>query len=140
MHRPRSTTEIARFRIAAVLWFGICVLMPVAAGVLLQSLMVEDRQLTAIGAGLSVLSVGLLIPQWVVGAHSRCPLCRTPVLAPKGCVKHRRAKSLFGSHRLRVALAILFKNKFRCPYCNEVTAMEVRDRTADPRRRHSRVN
>ena len=28
-----------------------------------------------------------------------------------------------GSHRLRVALAILFKNRFRCPYCNETTAL-----------------
>ena len=31
-----------------------------------------------------------------------------------------------GSHRLRVALAILFKNQFRCPYCNESTALELR--------------
>ena len=31
-----------------------------------------------------------------------------------------------GSHRLRVALAILCKNQFRCPYCNESTRMEVR--------------
>ena len=28
--------------------------------------------------------------------------------------------------RLRVALAVLFTNSFRCPYCNEPSVLEVR--------------
>ena len=50
----------------------------------------------------------------------------TPVLAKKDCTKHRHARTFLGSHRLRVALAILFRNSFRCPYCNESTILEVR--------------
>ena len=41
---------------------------------------------------------------------------------------NRRTGHVVDGH-LRVALAILFKGSFRCPYCNEPTAMEVRDRT-----------
>ena len=40
-----------------------------------------------------------------------------------------RCKKLMGSHRLRVALAILFRNRFRCPYCNESTALEIQQTT-----------
>jgi hypothetical protein len=50
-------------------------------------------------------------------------------------MKHPKARSVMGSHRLRVALAILFKNRFRCPYCNESTEMEIRERID---RSHSR--
>ena len=71
----------------------------------------------------------LVIPLWIQGYHTNCPLCCTPVLAPKGCTKHRDAKKLMGSHRLRVALAILFPNRFRCPYCNESTALEFHQTT-----------
>ena len=56
------------------------------------------------------------------------PLVLTPVLASKDCAKHRRARTFLGSHRLRVALSILFKNTFRCPYCWEKSAMTVRSR------------
>jgi len=139
LHHPRSTTEIVRFRLAAALWFGICLLVPVSAGLLLLSLLADDRQVALLGVGLAMLSAGLVIPQWAIAARSGCPLCNTPVLAPKGCVKHRHAKKLLGSHRLRVAAAILFTNWFRCPYCNEATALEVRNRTAD-RQRRSPVN
>ena len=31
-----------------------------------------------------------------------------------------------GSHRLRVALRILFRGSFVCPYCNEPTSIEAR--------------
>jgi len=84
----------------------------------------NDWHLTLAGSGVAILSLFLVIPQWTLGTHTHCPLCWTPVLAPKGCTKHRDARKLMGSHRLRVAVAVLFKNQFRCPYCNECTAME----------------
>jgi hypothetical protein len=52
----------------------------------------------------------------------------TPVLAKKRCAKHRRARTFLGSHRLRVAMAVIFTKSFRCPYCHESTALEVRER------------
>jgi hypothetical protein len=125
MHHLRSTSAVVRFRFAALLWLVICLLAPVAAGLLVQSVLADNFGLTLAGAGLAVVGVGLFIAQWAAGARTDCPLCWTPVLAPKACMKHRRAKTFLGSHRLRVALAILFQNQFRCPYCNESTALEL---------------
>lgn len=89
-----------------------------------------------IGVGLVIFSMALVIAQWIAASRTGCPLCRTPVLAPKACMKHRRARTVFGSHRMRVAFAILFKNRFRCPYCNESTVMEAREtlHCSSPRR------
>ena len=125
MHHLRSNLTVVHFRLAALLLFVICLLAPVALGMLLQSLLTDNFQLTLAGSGLAIVSLGLVIPQWAAAARTGCPLCWTPVLAPKRCTKHRSAKKFLGSHRLRVALAILFKNEFRCPYCNESTALEL---------------
>lgn len=127
MHHLRSSSVVVRFRFAALLWFVICLLVPVAVGLLLGSMWTNDFDLSMAGSCMALLGLGLVIPQWVAGSHTDCPLCWTPVLAPKSCVKHRRARSFMGSHRLRVALAIFFKNQFRCPYCNESTTLAQRD-------------
>lgn len=126
MHRLRSKSAIYRLRFAALLLCAKCVLVPVAGGVLLYSLVVHDMKLTLIAMGLILLAVVVVIFQWLVSARTSCPLCMTPVLAKKSCTKHRHARTLLGSHRLRVAAAILCKNSFRCPYCHEPTALEVR--------------
>jgi hypothetical protein len=127
MHHLRSASAVLRFRVAAILLFVICLLVPVAAGLLIQSMLANNFRLTMAGSGVAVVSLLLVIPLWTQGAHTNCPLCWTPVLAPKGCSKHRDARKLIGSHRLRVALHVLFKNQFRCPYCNESTGLEIRD-------------
>jgi hypothetical protein len=75
-----------------------------------------------------VLTGLVVLMQWLIAARANCPLCLTPVLTAKDCAKHRNARSFLGSHRLRVALEILFRNCFRCPYCGESTALEVRTR------------
>ena len=49
-------------------------------------------------------------------------------LAHKACVMHRNTRRLFGSYRLRVAMAVVFLGWFRCPYCGEPTAIAVRHR------------
>ena len=126
MHHLRSTSAVVNFRLAALMLCVICLLAPVAVGLLVQSMMTDSPRSAMAGLGLAVLSLGLILPQWLAGSRTKCPLCWTPVLAPKGCVKHRRARTFMKSHRLRVALAILFKNQFRCPYCNESTALELR--------------
>ena len=126
MHRPRSTSAILRFRVAACLLVGNCLFALVAATLLVRSLMTHDFQWTMVGSGFVGLILFLVIAQWIAAARTRCPLCCTPVLAPMRCAKHRRARMILGSHRLRVALTILVKNHFRCPFCNEVTGLEVR--------------
>ena len=125
MHHLRSSSDVRHFRFAAFLLFLICLLAPVAAGLLVQSLWLGNFQLTMAGSGVALLSCFLVIPLLTQGYHTNCPLCWTPVLASMACSKHRDARKLMGSHRLRVALAILFKDQFRCPYCNESTALDL---------------
>ncbi len=121
-------TDVIRFRLAAVLLIANFIFALIAAGFLFRSVLVFDHQLTLIGLGYLALVLILLVAQWIVASGASCPLCRTPVLAPKLCTKHRRARSFLGSYRLRVATSILCTNQFRCPYCNEPTGMEVRGR------------
>lgn len=127
MHKFSSTQAIRRIRLAALLLAAKFLLTPAAAGVLFYSLCVADRQLTIVGLGILSAAVISVIMQWLVARRANCPLCMTPVLARKGCAKHRSARPLFGSHRLPVALAVLFRDRFRCPYCGEPTLMQVRE-------------
>ncbi len=129
MHRLHSKGAITRMRFAALLLCAKCVMFPVAAVVLVYALLFQEQPILMVAVGLFLLGGLVVIVQWIVSQHTQCPLCMTPVLAKKGCTKHRSAKSFLGSHRLRVALAILLKGSFRCPYCNEPTLLEVRDRS-----------
>ena len=128
MHRFQSKTTIIRFRLAALLLVLKCLLIPVVVGLLIYSLLENDHHLIflAMGLGLTTVLMGML--QWMLASRTRCPLCMTPVLASKGCAKHRHARSFLGSYRLRVALAVLFRDSFLCPYCHEKSAMLVRSR------------
>ena len=93
---------------------------------LVYSLVAADRELTHLSLKLVGVSVLLAIVLWMMVARLRCPLCIGLPLAINGSVKSRRARRLFGSYRFRVALAILTKGHFRCPYCGEYTAVEAR--------------
>jgi hypothetical protein len=139
MHHPRSISAARRLRIASLLLLANRLLIPAASGLLLVSLLTNDQRLMICGATLVVMSLVLVIAQWIAASHAGCPLCRTPVLAPMGCMKHRKARRLLGSYQLRVAVAIMFTERFRCPYCNESTVMEVRDTLPSSRPRESQV-
>lgn len=128
MHRLPSTTTIHRFRLTALLLCAKCLLAPVALGILIEALIEGDHRLALLGAGLVVVTLLLALLQWWLAARTGCPLCMTPVLAKKHCSPHRHARTLLGSYRLRVALAVLFRNSFQCPYCHEPTVMQVRDK------------
>lgn len=139
MHHPRTTAAAWRLRIASLLLLVNRLLISVAVGLLLVSLPANDRHLMIYGLVLAIVGVLLVITQWIAASHAGCPLCRTPVLAPMGCMKHRKARRLLGSYKLRVALSIMFTERFRCPYCNEPTAMDVRETLRSPRPRVSRL-
>jgi hypothetical protein len=128
MHRLRSRSAIHRFRSAALLVVAKCVFWPIAAILLVYAVLVHDNELIIAAMGAVFLTVVVTVLQWVIALRTNCPLCMTPVLANKSCTKHRHARSFLGSHRLRVALSIMFTNTFRCPFCHEPTALEVRER------------
>lgn len=125
MHRLPSTFSIFRFRLAAVLLCARWVMTPLTGAILIHAVIHYHWPYAMIGLGLSGLTVLLAILEWLVAARTSCPLCRVPVLAPQKCARHWRARPLLGSYRLRVALAVLVRNSFLCPYCHEPTAIQL---------------
>lgn len=130
MHRLHSKSTVNRFRLAAILLLVQCVLTPVAVLILIGAVTMRDRELTHIGIAVMAFTLLILLIRWVISARTNCPICLTPVLAKKHCAKHNKAKTLLGSYRLKAAMGMLLFQHFRCPYCNEPTAMEARDRTS----------
>ena len=128
MHRFHSISVIFRFKVASLLLCAKYLLAPAALGLLIYSLVIGDPRLILVGYGLVVLTILAIFIQWLTGSRARCPLCMTPVLVKKECSKHRHSKPLLGSYRLPVALGVLFRGKFVCPYCHEPSVMEVRHR------------
>ena len=131
MHHPKSASTIYRFRFAAFLLCTKYVVIVAALGVLVLALGANSHKLAVTGVGLLGLMLVIAILQWLFATRAGCPLCMTPVLARKYCVTHRHARTVLGSYRLRVALSILFKNTFLCPYCNEMTTMSPRTHARD---------
>ncbi|MEO5915997.1 MAG: hypothetical protein ABIS50_17310 [Luteolibacter sp.] len=128
MHRFHSKSVIRRLRFAA---FLLCLryVLPVATVILLAiSLLKNDHHMINVALSMGAVTIFSIIVQCIVATRALCPLCMTPVLASKGCSKHRNAKTLLGSHRFRVAVAVLFKGSFTCPYCHESSVLEVRPR------------
>ncbi len=128
MHRLRSPGLLRGFRIASLLVFLKFVLLAVAIGIVIAAVIENDWRRVVLGFGVAASTVLLSLIRALFLAYIRCPLCMTPVFSPFGSVKHSKARKLLGSYRLRVALSILFRNWFTCPYCNEPTAMKLRPR------------
>lgn len=103
-----------------------CLLVPAGLVALGYSIVIHDDELSILALGLVLLASLVALLQWLVSQRTQCPLCMTPVLAAKRCAKHRRARTFLGSHRLRVALAVLLRGWFHCPYCNEPAELVVR--------------
>jgi hypothetical protein len=101
---------------------------PLALGFLCYGF-VSGEHIWMLWAGATVVA-GLLcmFSAFIMSNRLRCPLCMVPPLQNRRCAKHNNVPTTLGSHRLRVALSILFIGSFRCPYCGEPTAMEVRQR------------
>lgn len=110
-------------------------LVPGSLGFLLCALVLENVELIYSALGVIGLTVLLFIIQRLVSAKCRCPLCVGLPLCHTGAMRNRNARRLFGSYRLRVAQSIFLKGYFRCPYCGETTAMEVRQRGTQRRSR-----
>jgi hypothetical protein len=132
MHRFQSSSTLIRLRFAALLLGLKYLLVPTAVGLLIGAIFYDSRQWMLVAVGLGGFTILTMILQWILASRPRCPLCLTPILASKRCSKHRKARTTLGSHRLRVALAILFRGRFLCPYCHEPSVMEVRNKQPGP--------
>lgn len=129
MHRFQSPSTIFRFRCTSWLLCLKYLLVPATVGLLVYSMIQDQPELTFIALGLGGLAVVVAVFQWMMGAKTRCPLCMTPVMAANGCSKNRNARKFLGSYRARVAIFVVFRGHFRCPYCNEPSALQLRNRS-----------
>lgn len=102
--------------------------LPVAVGFLSYGVFSKDIELMRIAAMILGFGFFLKVIIYLMSGRLKCPLCHGAPLRNLGCTKHKSAETLLGSYQAEVAIAVLFKDKFRCPYCGERTAMQVRER------------
>lgn len=126
MHHPRHLRIIRYFRLAAVLLILKRLILTATLPSWAAALFAHRYAFAITGLVLLLLAIFLGIVQRAVAASAKCPLCMMSPLSRSGCVKHRRVRSFLGSKRMPVALSILTRGWFRCPYCNEPTEMTLK--------------
>lgn len=126
MHHLPNQYAVNRFRCAALLLLGKWALVIGSAGILAYSLCVANYEFTQLAVGLIWLAVCVGVVQRLLAGRARCPLCIGHPLMHGACSTHRSIRPLFGSHQMRVAIAVVFRGWFRCPYCGEPTVIEAR--------------
>lgn len=127
MHRFRSPSTIFRFRFAAILVCLKFLAVPLTIFFLIRGSLTWEHDELVIAAALFFASVVLTIATWVVSRRTHCPLCHVAVFGSSACSKNSKARRLFGSHALHVAICTLLKGRLRCPYCGEPIALELRN-------------
>ena len=125
MYHLRSRYAVICFKLAAWILFINWLMIPAAFITLLGAWINIDKQLAWIAISLFGASALAGVIQWGLATLARCPLCLTLPIAHRICSKHRKAKRLLGSYRLRVACSVIFTRSFRCPYCGESTAVDT---------------
>ena len=128
MHHLPTQHAVIRFRLAALLLLIKWLLFTGSAAVLAYSAWLGSRPLAQVAVGMVGLVVPVMFAQWLSATRARCPLCIGHPLAHRACATHRDTRRLFGSYRARVAMTVIFRGRFRCPYCGESAAVAVRQR------------
>jgi hypothetical protein len=103
--------------------------LPLAVGFFLYGCYARDATWMQIAGIFLAAGFVLKVLSFMLARRLKCPLCMAVPLINLGCAKHKSAQALFGSHKLVVAISVLFWEKFRCPYCGETTGMNVRERS-----------
>ncbi len=130
MHHLRSRYALVAFRLGALglLLFVLNVATTIALGTVGIIANLHEVLHTTLWLLTGIPVTGILYA--AVAPRARCPLCLNPPLVARGCEKHRRCKTLFGSYRLRVAITTTLAGRFTCPYCGEETRCLVRRRNS----------
>ncbi len=136
MHRLPSRYAVARFKLTAWVLFFMSLMIPSTFGVLVYSMVTIDRDFMQLALALIGATLFLAILQWCLSCRASCPLCHAKSISHSGCSRHRIARPLFGSYRLRVAYTVIFRGYFRCPYCGESTIVKARTAALPTRRQY----
>jgi hypothetical protein len=131
MHQFRSNNPIIWIRISAIsffLWHASALALVGLSSYALWHASHKMMLMVLCGIGVFILTWLLHV---MASSFCKCPLCRSAPMSSKRCVRHRNARRFLGSYRMRVALAVLFTNQFRCPYCGEPTRCKVKNRNQE---------
>jgi hypothetical protein len=130
-----SRFAVLRYKLAGLGWILLMLLIPCAVGTGFYTMFVMGDASADIALKLIGLTALVFLVHWICALFARCPRCLTGSFSRRGCSRHGSSRSLLGSHRLRVAVSVLFRNHFRCPWCGELTAMKARAGHSSRRRR-----
>ena len=130
MHRHRSRSTLRRFKLLAWHFLFNIFFVAVWVGVLLYGALQDQRHLLIAGVSMMGGWVFSVIVFFVRRSSVRCPLCMAPTWGSQKCVRNTKAKRALGlSYRLGVAISMITKGHYRCPYCGEpFSARETRER------------
>ena len=129
MHRLPTKSILWNYRFASCLLVLMIVALIPAVGILGYGVWKRDVPWIVYSGCIFGGIILLFLFNSLLTSRLRCPLCFVSTLQNRGCSKHRNVQRIMGSHRLKVAISILVKNHFLCPYCGEKTAMEARSKS-----------
>lgn len=126
MHTFRSKRTVLRFQITAWLECATWLLAPLTVAVMTWGICAFDTAIITLAFQISGCCAICAAARWLTGMTTYCPLCRAAVLGAPRCQKHRHARKLLRSHRLKAAVDVVRLGQFTCPYCNERAAVMIR--------------
>ncbi len=120
MHRHKFARTLRSLKFSAwhlilniLLGFGAVI-------VFIYSVLIEQQLWNTPGGFIIVLWLASALLFFIRRFSVRCPLCVVSPWINQKCQRNRKVKKALGvSYRLRVALAIIFRDSYRCPYCGE---------------------
>ncbi len=83
---------------------------------------VQFLYFTGAFAGASIITGFLAL---LTGTKCQCQLCQVSLMSYQKYSKHRNAKRLLGSYRLKLSLSVLTLNRYICGSCGETFSCNV---------------
>ncbi len=134
MHRFRHQSDIMKLRFCSFAYVASLGLFVGFLGVSAHAYWQREPQHPLLAISLLLASIVMFLAQVLTAQDVYCPLCRGQLMLHRKCSKSPKARQLFGSYRLMIALSLWLRQQFRCSYCGETCKCAV----SQPR--HHQVN
>ena len=120
MHRQFSHSTIWSLRLGSLHFIANIFVLILGAFLLTIGVITHADKYALYGfLGLSFGVLSVMVFKLCCSAIT-CPVCVSRIWANTGCRKHQKSKKFMGlSYRLRIAMKILTRQPYRCPYCAE---------------------
>lgn len=128
MHRLRHLRTLVFVRLTSVLLLTSYLLSVGTLMLASYSVVTGNRTLLNYSMGLFFLCLFSWLSYRICAPSTQCPLCMMPALLPRPCSRSAKARTFLKSYHLRVAIDVIIKRYFFCPYCGEPSKCEVRER------------